>query len=211
LDANIERVLVLNSSYIPIYLSTPAKAIKKLIKKKAEVITIIDNYFLNHPYEDWIKYSKSKKLEWDETKKYRYWNLEHGVLGIPKIIRLKSYSKIPVKLRINRKNILLRDNYICTYCNKKKQIGELNVDHIEPKSKGGKNTWENLSCSCVKCNSHKRDRTPKEAGMKLHYAPKKPTIHLLFKKYAAYFFDFRYTEWNSLFPEEFLAELEYVR
>jgi 5-methylcytosine-specific restriction endonuclease McrA len=67
-----------------------------------------------------------------------------------------------------------RDNHTCQYCGSNK--GAMTVDHIQPQSRGGKNTWENCVTSCEKCNHKKADRTPKEAGMHLLSSPTKPPV-----------------------------------
>lgn len=63
---------------------------------------------------------------------------------------------------VSKRMILTRDNWTCQYCG---NYGDT-IDHIIPKSRGGLNTWGNLCCACLKCNSQKEDKTPKEAGMK---------------------------------------------
>ncbi len=85
---------------------------------------------------------------------------------VPKVLVLKKYIKLPDRMyKPNRRNIFLRDNYSCAYCEKQLEQGELSVDHVLPKSRGGKETWENLVTSCKTCNCLKGDRTPEEAGM----------------------------------------------
>jgi hypothetical protein len=85
---------------------------------------------------------------------------------LPKTVVLKKYVKLPDKMyKPNRRNIFLRDNYTCVYCQKQLNTEELSVDHILPKSRGGKDTWENLATACKSCNCLKGDKTPEEAGM----------------------------------------------
>lgn len=87
---------------------------------------------------------------------------------------------VPYKeLPFNRKNIFHRDNYTCQYCGKKGL--PLTLDHILPKSRGGKNTWENIVTACPKCNTLKANRTPLEAGMKMLKQPKRPINHIKFE------------------------------
>lgn len=87
---------------------------------------------------------------------------------VPKTIVLKRYIKLPDRMyRPNRRNIFLRDNYTCMYCEKQLEPHELSVDHVYPKSRGGKETWDNLVTSCKTCNCKKSDRTPEEAGMSI--------------------------------------------
>jgi 5-methylcytosine-specific restriction endonuclease McrA len=85
---------------------------------------------------------------------------------IPKTVVLKKYVKLPNKMyKPNRRNIFLRDNYTCVYCQKQLNSEELSVDHVMPKSRGGKDTWDNLVTSCKTCNCSKGDKTPEEAGL----------------------------------------------
>jgi 5-methylcytosine-specific restriction endonuclease McrA len=75
---------------------------------------------------------------------------------------------------------LVRDNYTCCYCG---SHDELTLDHVIPRSKGGKSNFENCVASCKKCNTNKGNRTPGEACMKLLKRPYKPTvIDFLIKK-----------------------------
>lgn len=63
----------------------------------------------------------------------------------------------------------------CMYCGVQPGPDELTVDHVLPKSKGGKSTWENCVLACVECNKRKDNRTPEQAGMKLRRQPRKPS------------------------------------
>jgi 5-methylcytosine-specific restriction endonuclease McrA len=64
-----------------------------------------------------------------------------------------------------------RDNYECNYCGSHEN---LTIDHIIPASRGGMDTWENLTSCCVSCNGKKGSRTPEEANMTLRSKPKIP-------------------------------------
>jgi len=203
----MENILVLNSAYVPIDVTNLKRALKLLFKNKAEVISVDEGKFGSYNFSSWEEVSLFRKATWDKYHNYDYLEHNEKILGIPKIIRLTGYGKVPVKIRLTRRNIIMRDNHTCQYCGKKKALADLNIDHIIPKAQGGKNTWENLACSCIKCNSHKRDRTPKQAGMKLARTPKKPSVYLIFKRYREIFLDDKYEEWKSFFPEDFLSEL----
>jgi len=103
----------------------------------------------------------------------------------PEVIRLVDYHEIPdLEIRLTRKNLLLRDNFTCQYCNKRVSTSTFTIDHVFPKSRGGDGSWENFVVSCFKCNVAKRDRTPKEAGMVLHTVPKKPKWYPLTTRFA---------------------------
>lgn len=99
-------------------------------------------------------------------------------LPLPSVIRLLEYRRIPRQTRsLSRKNILLRDRYTCQYCSHTAPAGELTMDHVVPRSRGGGSTWENLVACCIECNNKKGNRTPDEAGMKLMRAPRPFTMH----------------------------------
>lgn len=112
-------------------------------------------------------------------KKIRSQYLEFSV---PSVIRIKRYISFRIyNVPLNKKNIMRRDKYTCQYCGAKDK--ELTIDHIIPKERGGKDTWENLVTSCKRCNAMKGNRTPKEAGMKLLRKPRKPSyFHILFSE-----------------------------
>jgi len=98
----------------------------------------------------------------------------------PTVIRLNSYIRVPfLKVLLNRKNILKRDGYKCAYCGRSDL--PLTIDHVIPRSKGGKDTWENLVAACYRCNNKKGNRTPAEANMPLLIKPYRPT-HIMFIK-----------------------------
>jgi 5-methylcytosine-specific restriction endonuclease McrA len=97
---------------------------------------------------------------------------------LPSVIRLRVYKHIPIRLQIvTRKNIYLRDNHTCQYCGVKLKGEDLTLDHIFPKSRGGKSDWQNQVTCCRGCNWKKDDRTPEEAGMPLLHRPLPATVH----------------------------------
>lgn len=97
---------------------------------------------------------------------------------MPLILRLKhparlAHDKIYGPPQVSKKGVLARDSHVCAYCGKPHAN---TVDHVTPRSKGGKTSWMNLVAACRECNNRKRDRTPEQAGMKLRvtpYAPKR--------------------------------------
>ena len=99
-------------------------------------------------------------------------------LAVPSVIRLLEYRRIPRQMRaISRKNILVRDQHTCQYCSQHFGPGELTLDHVIPRSRGGKNTWENLVACCLRCNNRKGDRLPGEASMTLRRPPRPFNLH----------------------------------
>ncbi len=92
---------------------------------------------------------------------------EHGLIlhaqrsriAMPSVIRLLEYRRIPHQTRaLSRKNILLRDRNTCQYCGVVLPSGELTLDHVIPRSRGGNSTWENLVACCHDCNRRKGNR-----------------------------------------------------
>ena len=187
------RVLKLNRNYQPIEIITAKEAFSLLWKQGAEVVTVTDGTYSNFTFSSWAEVSELKEMlgEWAE---YDEWiHTPTLTLEVPRVIRCLGFNKIPkYGIKLTRKNIYSRDGNTCQYCNKKFPTSELNIDHVIPKSHGGTNTWTNLVCSCIKCNQKKRDRTPKEAHMKLIRNPVKPkyspriTIHLGHVKYKSW-------------------------
>ncbi len=97
---------------------------------------------------------------------------------LPSVIRLLDYRRIPHRGRaLSRKNILMRDRHICQYCGVARPAQELTLDHVVPRSRGGKSSWENLVACCQACNHHKGDRLPQEAEMTLLRSPRPFNIH----------------------------------
>ena len=142
----MDKVLVLNSDYSPMNVTSVCRGFILVNKGKAEILK-----------------SGNNPIKTGMTEYVR-----------PLIIRLLNYVKYrSQKLRINRPRSYRRDNYECVYCGSKKN---LTIDHILPKSKGGQNTWINLITCCSPCNRFKGDRTPEEANMSMRYKPYEPSI-----------------------------------
>lgn len=142
----MDAVLVLNSDYTPLNITSIRRGFVLVDKGKAEII-------------------KS-----DENPIYAGYN----AFIRPIIIRLLSYIKFNRRsTKVNRTRIYKRDNYECVYCGSQKQ---LTLDHVIPKSRGGRNEWTNLVTCCHKCNLHKANRTPEEAKMRMKQAPFIPSI-----------------------------------
>ena len=97
---------------------------------------------------------------------------------LPSVIRLRTYRHVPIRMQVvSRKNIYIRDGHKCMYCGRSFAGQELTVDHVIPRSQGGRNSWENMVAACGRCNHRKADRTPEEAGMQLIRRPLPANIH----------------------------------
>ena len=78
-------------------------------------------------------------------------------------------------MKFSRRNIFERDGNLCQYCGRHFERGELTLDHVTPRSRGGTSTWENIVLACLDCNIRKSDRLPQEARMRLLRKPVKPS------------------------------------
>jgi 5-methylcytosine-specific restriction endonuclease McrA len=75
---------------------------------------------------------------------------------------------------LNRRNVFERDRYRCQYCGRVYPESKLNLDHVIPRDRGGRTSWENLVTSCIDCNSRKANRLPHQAGLSLRRQPLRP-------------------------------------
>lgn len=176
------RVLVLNKNYVPVNVITVRKALKKLINLKAEIVSVENEAFVGYSLDSWAEFS-SLKREYDDMDDCDEMIGSEGFSIIaPTIIRALSYDKtFRQSIKLSRKNIFIRDGNICQFCGKKLPTEKLTLDHVLPRAQGGVNSWENLVCSCYKCNSRKGCQTPEQAKMKLLRKPVKPTTFTTFE------------------------------
>jgi 5-methylcytosine-specific restriction endonuclease McrA len=185
------NVLVLNRLYMAIRVVSARRAFSLLSRNLAEVISVENEAYLSYTIDSWIEVSELKARFERET--HDFVRTVRFEIAVPRIIRLLSYDRLPKQeVKLNRRNIYARDNSLCQYCGKKFPTQELSLDHVVPRSHGGKTTWENLVCACVYCNAKKGGRTPAQAHMHLQKHPHKPkrnpviNIRLGSDKYASW-------------------------
>lgn len=166
-------VLVLNRFYMAVRVVNVRRALTLLYRGCAEVLTVEANHYSNYDFENWCEVSQIFALEKQPGEDYvQAVNFE---IQVPRIVRLTRYDKLPKSsVRFNRKNLFARDNHQCQYCGQTRPVSQLSLDHVVPRSLGGRTTWENIVCSCMKCNSRKGGRTPSQAAMALLSKPIKP-------------------------------------
>ena len=149
------HVLVLNQDYRALTITSVQRATVLVLLQKAELVESETGRFVRSP---------NLQIPW------------------PSIVRLKAYIRVPYKkIMITRKNILRRDRHRCQYCNSRDQ---LTIDHVFPKSRGGKDTWENLVAACIPCNNRKGNHTPAEAEMKLSRKPFRPSYVMYIRDFV---------------------------
>ena len=126
-----QPVLVLNASYEPINVCAARRAIVLVLKGVAMT----------------------------EEENGHFLHAARVAMRVPSVIRLLEYRRIPHQSRaLSRKNILLRDRNTCQYCGDVLASGDLTLDHVIPRSRGGNSTWENLVACCHACNRQKGNR-----------------------------------------------------
>lgn len=142
------RTLLLNRDYLPLRTISWQHAMVKLYLGKVEIVEEYDEHFVHTPVK---------------------------TLKMPAVVRLLgSFGWYQPRLKFCRQNVLIRDQLCCQYCGVKKKPSDLQLEHVIPKSRGGKTSWRNVVAACSSCNKKKANRTPEEAGMKLLSEPYQP-------------------------------------
>lgn len=163
-----QTVLVLNKSWQAIHVKSPAEALSMMYAGNATGLDIkgMDN-MVPYRWEDWVNLPYDKEADYIHTVK--------GDIKIPRIIILAKFNGIPHKRpKFSSSAIWIRDNGICQYSGKKLSSKEGNIDHVIPKSRGGRTTWTNCVLVHKDINAQKADRTPQEAGLTLIRPPREP-------------------------------------
>jgi 5-methylcytosine-specific restriction endonuclease McrA len=97
-------------------------------------------------------------------------------MKLPSVVALKHYVAQDRSPAFTRFNLFLRDGFACQYCGSPE---ELTFDHVLPRSKGGRTSWENIVTACAPCNLSKGGRTPHEAHMTIRRNARRPTMYEL--------------------------------
>jgi 5-methylcytosine-specific restriction endonuclease McrA len=176
-------VLVLNKFYIPVSVTSVKRAFILLYCGAAKAVSTDYETF---DFESWSEVSAAKDEDAIRT--------VNTIIKAPRVILLVRYEGFHKKQpKFNRINIFRRDGGICQYCSGQFPRDELTIDHVVPRSKGGKSTWDNVVCCCAKCNRKKGGRTPRESKMKLLNKPKKPAWNPFSNLYVR---AVKYKEWE---------------
>lgn len=174
------NVLVLNSGYVAVRITSARRAFILLVRDAAEVVTTDGGGFQAYDLDSWIVLSElvwttRAAIEGGAPERPDWVRTPRLVLAVPRVIRLLRYGGGPRRdVRLTRRNIHARDRGRCHYCGKRVSNADITVDHVVPRSLGGRDTWDNLVTACVPCNSRKGGRTPQAANMRLLRRPTKP-------------------------------------
>ena len=140
-----ERALVLNATYEPLSIVSARRAIVLVLRSKADTVAATD----------------------------LVWRSADHKFEVPSVVRLRDYVKVPYHRRVplTRTAVFARDHHRCQYCRSPAE----SLDHVVPKARGGKHTWENVVACCRRCNVRKGSRLPEQAGLKLNRTPVTPS------------------------------------
>jgi len=151
----MSHVLLLNADWSPLRFISDIRALRLLMKGRAEVITLEETPSM-----------------WDE-----YYTTVSINFQVPATIRLNFRISInPTTVRFGKRILYNRDNWSCQYCNKKLSLNNITIDHIIPKCNGGKTTWKNCVVCCKLCNRDKGSKSLHEINMKLFKQPSEPKL-----------------------------------
>ena len=157
------KALVLNLDYTPISVCSVQRAFLLIYLSKAELVKENSSYQL-HTVND--------------------------TYSMPAVIKLSRYVNVPYKgVVLSRDNVFKRDGFKCQYCGTEK---ELTLDHLIPKAKGGKTSWNNLVTACKSCNAKKGNYSLEEAGLELNLRPFRPSYIMYLKDLSGN----NYDEWK---------------
>lgn len=156
------KVLVLNRSYLPVNVTSVRRALCLLYQ---DVARAVDAQYRTFDFASWADLAAHE----DSI------GLVGRAIRVPRVILLTAFDRVPRRhVRFSRYNIYARDQNRCQYCGRQFPRTELNLDHVIPRSRGGLSVWENVVCSCHRCNRLKGGRSPAEAGMRLVRQPFRP-------------------------------------
>lgn len=144
------RTLVLNAGYEPILMVSWKRAICLVLSEKAEIVAEYDR----------VVRSVTARFQ------------------LPSVVRLHRYVRTVRRFGLvpcSRKNVFIRDNYQCQYCGTQCNQKTATIDHVVPRSKGGKTNWKNVVCCCDQCNRKKGNRLLAETNYVLLKKPRQPS------------------------------------
>lgn len=160
------HVLVLNKSWVAVHIAPVRRAMTLLYQGLARAVHPED--YALYDFDDWCALSRFGR-------EGRYIHTPTMDVRVPEVILLSAFNGfVRREVRFSRRNIFERDKNTCQYCGKRLVKNDLTLDHVVPRSRGGRDSWENLVLACMPCNVRKGSRTPGEASMRLIRQPVKP-------------------------------------
>jgi len=161
--------LVLNRDWLPIQTMSTRKAIGLVASGSAHIIDPVT--FEVHDLDSWDAMSRAQS----RFSGYRIRSMRLALAPLEVIVLKRYRGRGERRVVFSRRNISRRDRHACQYCGEQRALRDLTIDHVVPRSRGGRSTWENCVVACVSCNSRKANRLPEEAGMRLNRKPRRPS------------------------------------
>jgi 5-methylcytosine-specific restriction endonuclease McrA len=115
---------------------------------------------------------------------------------LPSVVALKEYIPQNRRPPFTRFNVFLRDRFSCQYCGSGRTAAELTFDHVVPRSRGGRTSWDNVVAACTLCNLSKGSRLLRECGMRMLSTPRPPTTFELQERGRAFPPNFLHESWR---------------
>jgi len=165
------KILVLNRLWQAVNIVGVERAFSLLLQDNAQVINTGDGSFQVMNLTAWLEYS----LEEVPSENEAYIQTVRLKVRVPKVLLLRKYDRLPMQeVRFTRESLFERDQHRCQYCGNQLPASKLNMDHVIPRAKGGRTSWENIVTACIPCNSRKANRLPHQANMHLIKKPTRP-------------------------------------
>ncbi len=166
------RVLVLNRNWQAVNIVGLRRAFSLLWQDHARVINTFTGDYTVHTAPEWLEYSMASNPPPPQAEYVRTIRM-HIIL--PKILLLREFDRLPVsEVKFNRQNVFERDNYTCQYSGRTCKVKDLTLDHVIPRERGGRTSWENIVTCSREMNAVKANRLPHEAGLRLVRKPARP-------------------------------------
>ncbi len=163
-------VLLLNRNFYAIQITSWQRALSLVYMDRA---LVVDEEYRTYDFKSWLQLSQAVA-----SSPSGFVHTPVCKIAIPEVVALKIFERVPkCEVTFTRRNIYRHYNFRCCYCAKRFPSSELNLEHILPRSRGGRTDWYNVVTSCIPCNLRKGNRLPHEAGMRLVIEPSRPRWH----------------------------------
>lgn len=160
-----QRTLVLNRSWMAVTTTTVRRALSLVYQEAARFIC--PDSYETHDFDSWAELAVARDEPCIRTVSRQF--------RVPEVIVLTIYDGMPKRrVAFSRRNLYRRDGFSCQYCGAQPGSEELTIDHVVPRSQGGRTTWANCVLACVRCNMRKANRSLVQAGLRLRHVPKEP-------------------------------------
>lgn len=160
------RTLVLNKSWTAISTTSVRNALGLIYRDVARAVCT--ETFTPHDFGSWAEMSRSR----DGGEYVQGVTLR---IRVPEVVVLRFYNGFPKRtVAFSRRNLYRRDGFTCQYCGAQPGTELLSIDHVLPRSRGGRSTWENCVLACIDCNKRKANHTLGEAGVRPLRRPYRP-------------------------------------